>query len=95
MKWYQKFHTQQKFTKPPGRKNNLLPFLQQNPHICTSMQQYGWEHLADLSIELMSEYVHDMIIPQMVWQQMSDHSAPAQDERLQFVDNNQPSNSMT
>ena len=59
------------------------------------MQQYSQEHLAELSIELMSEYVHDTIIPQMVQQHMLDHSAPAQDERLQIVDNNQPGNSTT
>jgi len=29
------------------------------------MNQFGHEHLADLSIELMMEYLHETVLPQM------------------------------
>ncbi len=30
------------------------------------MQQYRREHLADLSIEMMVEYIHSIVLPSMV-----------------------------
>ena len=53
----------------PHSKHNLPPFLQQNKDICQSIQQYGHEHLHELSMELMCEYLHDMILPKLVKEQ--------------------------
>jgi len=54
--WYQDFRVQRTFKMIcPHSKHNLLPFLQQNKDICQSMQQYGCEHLHELSMELMCE----------------------------------------
>jgi len=44
----------------------MPPFLQQNPDICTLIQQYGHENLTRMSIEFMSEYVHNTVLLQMV-----------------------------
>ncbi len=35
------------------------------------MQQYGCEHLADLSIEMMVEYIHSIVLPSMVAEERS------------------------
>jgi hypothetical protein len=49
----------------PG-KYNLPPFLQQNKDICIKIQQCARENLPWLSIELILEYIHHTIIPEMV-----------------------------
>ena len=66
MNWYQNFRTSRKFRRLLSKTHNHPPFLQQNPDIYTSMNQFGHEHLADLSIELMMEYLHETVLPQMV-----------------------------
>ncbi len=48
---------------PP--KHRLPLFLEQNREEMQSIQQYAREHLPELSIELMSEYIHDKLIPAM------------------------------
>ena len=66
--WYQDFRAKRKFRVNallPG-KHNLPPFLQQNADICERIQQYAREHLHELSIEFMCEYLHDCILPKMV-----------------------------
>ena len=47
-------------------EHNLSPFLQQNPDMCTLITQYAKEHLSQLSIEFLSEYIHETIIPKLV-----------------------------
>jgi hypothetical protein len=51
---------------PQRKKDNLHPFLQANPDVCSAVQQYGKENLRELSIEMMVEYVHRTIIPPMI-----------------------------
>ena len=65
--WYQNFRIQRKITVLvlPG-KHNLPPFLQQNKDIATSIQQYAREHLHELSVELIAEYIHSTVLPKMV-----------------------------
>ena len=50
--------------EPP--KHYLPALLQQNPDMCTSITQYTKEHLGQLSIEILSEYIHETIIPKLV-----------------------------
>jgi hypothetical protein len=66
MEWYRLFRRNRKFLRPPHKKDNLPPFLQQNPNVVRAMQQYGCENLSQLSIEFMTEYVHDVVLPAMV-----------------------------
>lgn len=42
--------------------NSRTPFLQQNNDVVTSMQEYGREHLHELSVELMAEYLHSIVL---------------------------------
>ena len=55
-------------------KHNLPHFLQQNKDICQQrylpVEQYGHEHLHELSMELMCKYLHDMILSKMVEEQL-------------------------
>ena len=66
MEWYRLFRRNRKFLRPPRKKDNLPPFLQQNPNVVQAMQQYRCENLSQLSIEFMTEYVHDVVLPAMV-----------------------------
>jgi hypothetical protein len=66
MEWYRLFRRNRKFIQPLQKKDNLPPFLQQNPDIVQALQQYGHENLGQLSIEFMTEYVHGVVLPSMV-----------------------------
>jgi hypothetical protein len=50
MEWYRLFHHNRKFLRPPHKKDNLPPFLQQNPNVVQAMQQYGRDNLIQLSV---------------------------------------------
>jgi hypothetical protein len=66
MEWHRCFRSKGKFETLQRKKDNLPPFLQANPDVCSAMQQYGKENLRELSIKMMAEYVHGMIIPLMI-----------------------------
>ena len=66
MEWYRSFRVRRKLARPPRKKHNLPPFLQLNPDVCSAIQQYGREHLVDLSIEMMVEYIHGIVLPKIV-----------------------------
>ena len=46
--------------------DTLPPSLKQNKDVCTAMQQYAREHLSELSVELMYEYLDESVLPKMV-----------------------------
>ncbi len=73
MEWYRLFQRNRKFIRPPRKKDNLPPFLQQNPDIAEALQQYGQENLGQLSIEFMTEYVHGAVLPSMVAKEKNVH----------------------
>ena len=66
MEWYRSFRVRRKLARPPRKKHNLPPFLQLNPDVCSAIQQYGREHLVDLSIEMMVEYINGIVLPKIV-----------------------------
>ena len=67
--WYRKFRLSRQLTSGnlPG-KHNLPPFLQENKDISIKIQQYARENLQQLSVELIMEYMHETILPQMICQ---------------------------
>jgi hypothetical protein len=65
MEWYGKFRTKRRFTMP-CKKNQLPPFLEHNQDITTSIKQYCKEHLGELSVEFVYEYLHHTILPNLV-----------------------------
>ena len=64
-KWYRSFRETRRFHIPRTKKN-LPPFLQENPDICTNIKEYARENLDTLSIEMLSEYIHDKVLPNLI-----------------------------
>ncbi len=52
-------------------KHKLPMFLDLNRDEKEKIQQYAKEHLHELSIELMSEYIHETVTPIMVQQKFA------------------------
>ncbi len=65
MEWYRQFKTKRNFTLFI-QKTKLPPFLEQNQDITATIKQYCKEHLGELSVEFLLEYLHQTIIPTMV-----------------------------
>jgi hypothetical protein len=65
-KWYQAFREKRKIIMPVKKKNNLPPILELNPDVCSAIKTHALANLGTLSVEMMSEYLHNIIIPQMV-----------------------------
>jgi len=65
MEWYRQFKTKRKFTLFI-QKNKLPPFLEQNQDITATIKQYCKEHLSELSVEFLLDYLHKIVIPTMV-----------------------------
>ena len=59
-KWYRSFRETRRFVIPQPKKN-LPPFLHQNPDICTKIKEYGRTNLDTLSIEMLSDFIHDKV----------------------------------
>jgi hypothetical protein len=51
---------------PIHTKNKLPPFLEQNQDITATIKQYCKEHLGELSVEFLLEYLHQTVVPTMV-----------------------------
>jgi hypothetical protein len=65
-KWYRAFRGKRKIILPVKKKNNLPPILELNPDVCAALKAHALAHLEMLSVEMMSQYLHTTIIPQMV-----------------------------
>ena len=65
--WYQEFRKERniKVKMLPG-KHNMPPFLQQNQDVTVAIKQYLREHLHELSVELLCEYIHYTMLPMMI-----------------------------
>jgi hypothetical protein len=66
IEWCRHFRRKRKFEIVQRKKDNLPLFLQTNPAVCSAMQQYGKENLRELPIEMMVDYVHNTVLPNMV-----------------------------
>ena len=65
--WYADFRVRRKFTiHTLPDKHNLPRFLQENKDMCIKIEEYARENLRELSCEMMCEYIHETILPQMV-----------------------------
>ena len=74
-KWYRKF-------KLRVDSKDLPPFLHANPNICMNIQRYANENLDALSIEMLSEYIHDKVLPALVH---STFNEPVEEDEEQSV----------
>jgi hypothetical protein len=64
--WYRQFRVKRKFTFVIAKKH-LPPFLDQTPDITTKIKQYCKENLGKLSVDFLFEYLHNTIIPKMIY----------------------------
>jgi hypothetical protein len=64
--WYQKFRVKRKFQLWASVNHDLPPFLERNKEICISLKTYIREHLADLSSEMVCDYLHNTVLPMLV-----------------------------
>jgi hypothetical protein len=64
--WYQDYRKERKIKVKllPG-KHNMPSFLQQNQDITVVIKQYLREHLHEPSVELLCEYIHDVVLPKL------------------------------
>jgi hypothetical protein len=65
-RWYKSFCNKRLFIVPTETKDNLPPFLDLNPKACKAIKKYGNCNLASMSIEVMSQYIHHMVLPQII-----------------------------
>ena len=65
--WYLEFRMNNRsFNIKAPAKHSLAPFLDENKDVCEWIKQYARENLPELSIELMSEYIHNIVIPSII-----------------------------
>ena len=73
-RWYHSFRVKRRFTVPTKQKHNLPPFLELNPDVCSALKTYACANLNKLSIEMMVEYLHNTIIPEMVKKEIQERT---------------------
>jgi hypothetical protein len=61
--YYQDIRLRRKFQVRILEGDNLPPILEQNKDVCVAMQEYAREHLSELSVELMCEYLDETLLP--------------------------------
>jgi hypothetical protein len=66
MRWYRMFHQKRAFIVPLQNKNNLPAFLDLNPDVCDAIKKLATTNLSQLSCESVSEYIHNVILPEVV-----------------------------
>ena len=66
MGWDQKFREERTLLFPNIGKNTLPPYLQENIQAAMSIQSYGKEILADIYWKMMTEYIHNALISELV-----------------------------
>ncbi len=54
------------FIIPTKTKDNLPSFLDLKPKACKAVKKYGNCNLASMSVEVMSQYIHHMVLPQII-----------------------------
>jgi hypothetical protein len=64
--WYQKFRVKRKFQVSASKKHDLPPFLERNKELCISIKTYVRENLAELSSEMLCQYLHNTLLPVMI-----------------------------
>jgi hypothetical protein len=60
------FREKRAFIVPLQNKNNLPAFLDLNPDVCDAIKKFATTNLSQLSCESVSEYIHNVILPEVV-----------------------------
>ncbi len=74
-RWCHNFFAKRRFAAAIKQNHNLLPFLELNPDICSALKTYACLNLNILSVEMMVEYLHHTILPEMVWKEMEEQNS--------------------
>jgi hypothetical protein len=64
--WYQNFQMKRKLAMKTKTKHDLPPLLERNQELCIQIKEYVCEHLAELSSEMLCEYMHNVVMPILV-----------------------------
>ena len=65
--WHKDFTKKNRaFDVRVAKKHKLPPFLDENRYEMQQIRQYAKKNLPQLSIEMLSEYIHDTVVPLMV-----------------------------
>jgi hypothetical protein len=75
-RWYHNFRAKRRFAFPI-KQHNLPSFLELNPDICSVLKTCACLNLNILSIEMMVEYLHHAILPEMVREKKKQRSKTA------------------
>jgi hypothetical protein len=60
------------FMMAPAKKTRLPPFFLDNPDAMDAFKKFGVANLKDLSVEKMHEYLHEVLVPNMIKKLRSD-----------------------
>ena len=66
MSWYREFREEIILTFPTMGNNALDPYFQANRESSMSIQSYGKEHSDNIYYEMMTEYIHNTLTPELV-----------------------------
>ena len=64
-KYYRDFRDNRKFPNPCKGKTSLPPFLQCNPEISGRIMSFAKEHLKDLDVRMVRDFIVDKLVPKM------------------------------
>jgi hypothetical protein len=64
-KWNQPFRVKQKFQLRASLKHDLPLFLERNKVLYIKIKEYVCEYLAELSLEMLCEYLHNTVLPML------------------------------
>jgi len=64
------------------KKHHLPPFLDLNPDVCKAIRDYAMANLGILSIEMMSQYIHTVILPEMIRKEIESNNQPLEINQL-------------
>ena len=80
MRWHSQFKKERKLCLPfLPNKMKLPPFLLHNHDVVIKINQYSKENIHRLSAQLILEYLHDTIIPEMI-KERDNHDNKSQEE---------------
>jgi hypothetical protein len=79
-RWYQMFCEKRAFIIPLQNKNNSPAFLDLNPDVCDAIKKFATSNLSQLSCESVSEYIHNVILPEVVKKEVTADNHPEASE---------------
>jgi hypothetical protein len=76
MRWYRMFREKRAFIVSLQNKNNLPAFLDLNPDVCDDIKKFATTNLSQLSCESVSEYIHNVILSEVVKKEVTADNHP-------------------